>query len=167
MIYNLDLIPRAADAGVDAVIRSLSYETIEDMPEFLARLNSQITPLRVTLGPLLQYLADRQFVGALVDVAFDGELPPPIERPAAPTGVGTDGSAVWYTEPAPDEATVARWYVMGSLRVCKTGQFANSVSMAELEAGMTGEPIQIVPGNKVQVCIEAGGVVGWWRRITV
>jgi hypothetical protein len=128
------------------------------MPEFLARMNSQITPLRLTEGPLLQYIADRQHVGALLDVAYDGELPPPIERAAAPSGLGTDGAAVWFSTPEMTPETVARWYVNGAPVARKTGQYANSATWAELGAAA---------GDVVQVCLEVGGVVGWWARLAL
>ena len=159
MIYNLDLIPRAADVGVDAVIRSLSYETLEDMPEFLARLNSQIAPLRLTLGPLYQYLADRQAVGALLDVGCDDMLPAAIARYAATTGLGADANGVWFS--TPDTGTeIVRWYVNGALALRREQDLTTnrSATMAELGAQT---------GDVVQVCIEAGGVVGWWARVTV
>lgn len=159
MIYNLDLIPRAADAGVDAVIRSLSYETIEDMPEFLARINSQITPLRITLGPLYQYLADRQAAGALLDVGCDAELPDAIARYAAPTGLGTAEWGVWFS--TPDTGTkIVRWYVNGALVLRRAQDLASNRSATLAELGAQ-------PGDVVQVCIEAEGVVGWWGRVTV
>lgn len=159
MIYNIDLLARAADAGLDAVITSLSYRTIKDMPTLLAQMNSQLTPLCVTHGPLLQYLADRHHVGALLDVAYDGELPPPIDRPAAPSGLGTDGSGVWFSTPDIGQATL-RWYVNGAIRLRREQELpANrSATLAELDAQS---------GDVVQVCVEAGGVVGWWARVTV
>lgn len=159
MIYNNDLIPRAADAGLDAVIRSLSYETIEDMPEFLARMNSQITPLRVTLGPLYQYLADRQAVGELLDVGCDAVLPDAIARYAAPTGLGAAEWGVWFSTPATG-IEIVRWYVNGALVLRRSHDLASnrSATLAELGAQV---------GDVVQVCVEAGGVVGWWGRIQV
>jgi hypothetical protein len=157
MIYNRDLIPRAADAGLDAVIRSLSYETIEDMPSFLARMNSQITPLRLTQGPVEQYLADRHAVGALLDVAYDSELPLPVERAAAPSGLGAAEWGVWFS--TPDTGTeIVRWYMNGALVLRREQELSTnrSVTLAELDS---------TAGDVVQVCIEAGGVVGWWGRV--
>jgi hypothetical protein len=159
MIYNLDLIPRAADAGLDTVVRSLSYETIEDMPEFLAQMNSQITPLRVTYGPLLQYLADRQAVGELLDVGCDEALPEPITRPDAPTGLGAAEWGVWFS--APDSGTsIVRWYVNGALKLRREHDLATNRSVTMEELGAQA-------GDVVQIAIEAGGVVGWWARIGV
>ena len=159
MIYNMDLIPRAADAGVDAIIRSLSFETIEDMPEFLTRLNSQMTPLRITLGPLYQYLADRQAVGELLDVGCDAALPGAIARYAAPTGLGTAEWGVWFS--TPDTGTeIVRWYKNGGLVLRRSQDLTTNRSAMLLELGAQA-------GDVVQVCIEAGGVVGWWGRITV
>ena len=159
MIYNLDLTPRAADAGVDAVIRSLSYETIEDMPEFLARLNSQITPLRITLGPLYQYLADRQAVGALLDVGCDAVLPEAIARYAAPEGLGAAEWGVWFS--TPDSGTeIVRWYLNGALVLRREQELSSNRSATIAELGAHA-------GDVVQVCVEAGGVVGWWGRISV
>lgn len=159
MIYNLDLIPRAADAGLDAVIRSLSYETIEDMPEFLTRMNSQIAPLRVTLAPLLQYLADRQAVGELLDVGYDAALPVAIARYAAPTGLGAAEWGVWFS--TPDVGTeIVRWYLNGAIVLRRAQDLTTNRSATIAELGA-------LPGDVVQVCIEAGGVVGWWGRLTV
>lgn len=159
MIYNLDLIPRAADAGVDDVVRSLSYETIDDVPEFLTRLNSQITPLRITHEPLLQYVADRQGTGALLDIGCDEALPAAISRYTAPTGLGADSSGVWFG--TPDTGTEwVRWYVNGAPAAREQRDLASNRYMAL-------ETIGAVPGDVVQICIEAGGVVGWWARIVV
>lgn len=159
MIYNADLIPRAADAGVGAVIRSLSYETIEDMPEFLARLNSQITPLRITLQPLLQFVADMHAEGLLLDVAYDGDLPEAIVRPAAPTGLGGDDSGVWFG--APDVGTAfVRWYVNGALAAREERDLSANRYMALADIGAQA-------GDVVQVAIDDAGVVGWWGRVNV
>lgn len=159
MIYNIDLIPRAADAGLDNVIDSLSNETLDDMPTFVARMNSQITPLRLTIKPLLQYVADRQHVGKLLGVGYDGELPTPIERPAAPTGLGTDGNGVWFSTPDIGTAMM-RWYVNGAIRIRREHDLATNRSATVGELGAQA-------GDVVQVCVEAGGVVGWWARITI
>ena len=85
-------------------------------------------------------------------------MPAATSRPAAPTGLGSDGNAVWYSAPAPEAETIARWYVNGALAARKTGQYANSATLAELGAQA---------GDVVQVCIEAGGIVGWWGRVAV
>lgn len=159
MIYNLDLIPRAADAGLDAVIHSLSYETIEDMPEFVARMNSQITPLRVTHGPLLQYIADRQTLGELLDVGCDETLPTPMVRSAAPDGLGAAAWGVWFSTPDSGTAMV-HWYVNGALVLRREHDLATNRSATVDELGAQ-------PGDVVQVCVEVEGVVGWWGRITL
>ena len=158
-IYNTDIVTRCQDAGLDVVLHSLSYEMIDDYPGFVTRLNGQIRPLYITQNALLQYLADRHHVGALLDVAFDGELPTPIERAAAPAGLGTDGNGVWFSTPSTGPATL-RWYVNGAIRLRREQDLATnrSVTLAELDAQ---------PGDVVQVCVEAGGVVGWWARIEI
>jgi len=158
MIYNADLIPRAADAGVGAVIRSLSYETIEDMPEFLARMNSQITPLRMTLAPLLQFLADMHAEGNLQDVAYDGDLPDAIARPGAPAGIGADAGGVWFGTPDTGTAFV-RWYVNGALAAREERDLSANRYMALADIGATA-------GDVVQIAIENGGVIGWWGRVS-
>ena len=159
MIYNLDLIPRAADAGLDLVIRSLSYETIKDMPAFITQMNSQITPLRVTLAPLLQYLADRQDSGELLDIACDETLPAPIERYVAPSGLGTAEWGVWFSTPDAG-IEIVRWYVNGAIVLRREQDLTTNRSATIAELGAQ-------PGDVVQVCIEAGGVVGWWGRLTI
>lgn len=159
MIYNVDLIPRAADAGVDAVIRSLSYETIEDMPEFLTRLNSQVAPLRLTLGPLYQYLSDRQAGGTLLDVGCDEALPTAIARYAAPTGLGAAEWGVWFSTPDTG-MEIVRWYLNGALVLRREQDLASNRSATLAELGAQA-------GDVVQVCIEAGGVVGWLARVSV
>lgn len=159
MIYNLDLIPRAADAGLDLVIRSLSYETIDDMPEFLARMNSQITPLRMTHGPLLQYIADRQAIGELLDVGCDETLPDAITRPVQPGGIGAAVWGMWFSTPDTGTAIV-RWYVNGALVLRREHDLATNRSATREELGAQ-------TGDVVQIAVEGAGVVGWWGRIVL
>lgn len=158
MIYNADLIPRAQDAGLDSVLESLSYETIDDMQLFLTAVNSQTNPLRITEGPLLQYLADRHLAWALLDVAYDGELPQAIARIDAPTGIGYDNDGVWFGLPDTGMAFV-RWYVNGAIKRREERDLSSNryITLAELD-----NPL---PGDVVQIAIEGpANTVGWWGR---
>ena len=88
-----------------------------------------------------------------------GELPQPTARYDAPGELGADGNGVWFGTPATGIEWV-RWYVNGQLRAREQRDLSVDRSMALSTIGA-------VSGDVVQIAIEAGGVVGWWARISV
>lgn len=115
-----------------------------------------------TIPMLAQYLADRQnaTIPALVGVLLSGDGVPivtPTIRYDAPAGLGTDGVGIWFSTPNIG-IEIVRWYVNGTQKVERPQDLATnrSATLAELDAS---------PSDNIQVCIVAGGVVGWWGSI--
>lgn len=159
-IVSTDWIPRCADAGYDAIIESLAPQGL-DGEAFVAALNQAGSQPDFNTAMVITYISDRQVANALqsVEVADFGELPPYTLRYGAPGGLGTDGSGVWFGQPATGAEWV-RWYVNGQLRAREQRDLAADRYMLLATIGA-------VAGDVVQIAIEAGGVVGWWARIVL
>lgn len=149
-----DYIPMLQDAGLDMTILSSFAHSIE-MNELRMTVNSVID-FSIEIEGLKQYLADRGDLGLTV---VDGELPPAIVHADAPTGLGQDGSGIWFTKPDDGTYTV-RWYLNGALIVEREQDCVKDRSAMKAELGAEADDI-------VQVCVVVEGVVGWWSRITV
>ncbi len=152
-----DYGPRLEDAGLDAVILSLVNPKI--LSEALATAVSLAIGEDVSPNAIDLYIADRWEAGELSQVEHVGQMPGGTARYARPTGIGTDGTAVWFGTPA-SGIEIVRWYVNGALVIRRQHDLSTNRSASAAELGA-------VPGNVVQIAIEAGGVVGWWGRITI
>lgn len=157
-ITTTDWLGRYADAGYDALISGLAVQGLEGTA-FLVELNLVGSQPAMNEKMLVEYVRNRQATGALIEVVIQemGVLPEAVARPAAPTGLGAAAWGVWFSTPDTGVATV-RWYVNGALKLRREHDLAanRSATLAELGAQA---------GDVVQVCVEAGGVVGWWARI--
>lgn len=155
--FRDDFNCRLHDAGLDAVILSLVNPRIVDVD--LAEQVSLAISETLSAEMLNLYIADRWAAGALTQIEHVGPMPGGIIRYSAPTDVATDGTAVWFAAPTAGTELV-RWYVNTALKVARLQDLSvnRSASVAELGAA---------PGDVVQVAIEAGGVVGWWGRVTI
>lgn len=149
-----DYIPMLQDAGLDATILTSFAHTIEINDLRMAVNNA--AQLEVGIEDLQQYIADRGGLGLIV---MAGELPPPIARADAPTGLGQNESGIWFTEPN-DDTYLLRWYVNGALIVEREQDCTADRSATKLE-------LETVVDDIVQVCVVVAGVVGWWGRIAI
>ena len=151
-----DLIPRWKDDGLCQKLEEWAVSNYS-MEKVLTDLMAEhIKPENATSDQLLQFMADTLAANFLENVAcFGQDLPAPITRPAAPTGLGMNADNVWFTPPSPLVGTW-RWYVNGVLKVTQ----ADYNMMARVTLGC-------VAGDLVQVCEVSDGVCGWWAKIVV
>lgn len=162
-VFLNDWIPLYVDAGAAALIRSLARQGLA-ADEFMAAFNAASALPGISWAQFKQLYADLRLAGELLDVQVDcaGDpdgLPPAVQRYAAPTGLGAAEWGVWFS--TPDTGTeIVRWYLNGVLVLRREQDLTanRSATIAELRAQA---------GDVVQVCIEAGGVVGWWGRVAV
>lgn len=150
-----DWIPRQEDMGLDLYITSIAPQALVGRELELALQESSLS-----IEMLAQYLADRHTAGELLDIELvDGPVVTGTDRYRAPSGIGTDGNGVWFSDPVAG-TEVVRWYVNGELKLERQQDLATnrSATVAEMEA---------VSGDVVQVCIVSGGVVGWWGRVEI
>lgn len=159
-IVSIDWVSRCEDANYDALIESLAPQGL-DGPSFVYELNLAGSQPPFNEAMLVEYISDRQGAGALnsVEVQDFGALPAPTSRYAAPTGLGEDGSGVWFSTPDSGIEWV-RWYVNGALAARESRDLSSNRSQ-------TLAAIGAVSGDVVQICIESGGVIGWWERIEI
>lgn len=159
VLISEDWVPRFEDGGFDALIESIAPNGYKGNV-LLTKLNEANTLPYCTWEMLAKYLADRQNAGALLGIEImDGPEATPTTRYDAPTGVGTDGTGVWFSTPNTGTEYV-RWYVNGELKIRRQQDLASnrSATVAELE---------VQSNDIVQVCIEAGDVIGWWGRVQI
>ena len=153
-----DFVPRYEDAGYTAVITEAARQLLQD-DALLSEVNKGSLP-DINETAFLTLYADLKRAGKLDAVQmFGGVQLPGTERYAAPTGLEADADGVWFT--TPDKGVeIVRWYVNGELRAEETHNLVNNryMALSQIDAGNN---------DVVQVCIVAGGVVGWWARITV
>lgn len=158
-----DYIPRLRDAGVASefvktlIAGNASSETLIEVIQIERGIVLKIEQIR-------QLLSDLAHVGVLEGVATEN-LPNPVIRPAAPSGLGCSQAAIWITPPAtPYEI---RFYVNGVHR--HTLHDYNSTDPATL-GSVAGDIIQaamvatsdIMDGENIQT---PKGTVGWMSRI--
>lgn len=159
MLISDDAIPRLESAGWDLTIISTSYALSSD--NLLLSALENTVPGIASFDLLAEYMADGKLAGRIpANIKLVGDPPvfPGTLRYDAPTGLGTDGSGVWFSTPNTD-TEIVRWYVNSELKIERSQDLATnrSATLAELEAA---------PGDTVQVCIvTAGGIVGWWGNI--
>ncbi len=154
-LVRSDWIPRQQDAGLDTWIESVAPRSLVGEELALALAETSLT-----VEMLAQYLADRHEAGALLDAKMiDGPAATGTTRYDAPSGLGADGNGVWFSTPSAGTEYV-RWYVNGALVIRRQQDLTTDRSATLVELGATS-------GDTVQVCIEAGGVVGWWARVEV
>ena len=155
-LVSSDWIPRFQSGDFDTLIESLAPMGYSGS-ELLTKLNEANYISYCGIQMLAQYLADRQMAGALTGISLqDGPDVTGTERYVAPTGIGNSESGVWFTTPNTSTEYV-RWYVNGELKIERQQDLSSnrSATLSELGASI---------GDVVQVCIVAGGVVGWWGR---
>ena len=159
VLTSEDWVPRFEDAGFDDLVKSVAPNSYKGNV-LLTELNESNGLSYCTWEMLAKYLADRQEAGALLGIAImDGPDAIPETRYDAPAGIGADSVSVWFS--TPDTGTeYVRWYVNGELKISRQQDLASNRSATLAELGAEA-------GDVIQVCIEAGGVVGWWARITV
>jgi hypothetical protein len=165
-IVSVDWVPRLADAGYDALIVSLAPVGLE-IGEFLALLNESGSQYDINSTMLIRYIVDRQEAGALSGVEVLGtDLPAALSRPVAPSGIGVDATALWFSGPTENldggSDTEVRFYVNGTLALTRRLDLATnrSVALADLGSPTTGDVVQVA-------LVDAAGVVGWWARVTL
>lgn len=151
-------IPRERDAGINSTISTIAYQQLE-IAEFMTELNAAIEP-DISQNMLFQYVADVQNIGELAEIYIDGAiLPTPNERTAAPTGMGQDGYAIWFSAPDTGIMTVS-WFVNGTLVIERQQDLSTNRAATKAELGVS-------PGDVVQVGIIENNIAGWWNRIEV
>lgn len=160
VLLSDDWIPRLKDGGGDALIESVAPSAYQGSM-LIQKLNEfNDTGIIVNIEMLAQYLADRYLAGEMIGVIITGGPEATgTERYDAPTGIGQDENGIWFS--TPDTGTeYVRWYVNGQRKIERQQDLASnrSATLAELGAGS---------GDVVQVCVVAGGVVGWWGRVVV
>ncbi len=150
-----DFVPRLADAGLDDVILTAFNDTITS--EALVEIVNASTGLGLSEADLHYYISQRGGLGLIVT---GGSLASQIARPDAPTGLGQDKAAVWFSEPTGGKLTI-RWYVNGGLVSEDTRDCATNRAMPK-------SALECKEGDVIQVCVvDDNGVVGWWARIEV
>lgn len=157
IVYNINTVPRYQDAGVAAVIESLS-EQGGTLAEFLTAFNAAISLPALNEDMFLRLYSDLKFKGDLPNTLITGEviIPDPIERPVAPGGLASDGS--FFSTPTSGTYKVRVW---------KNGTFVYESAPVDLSANRSLNNSGFQAGDVMQVALVAGGVVGWWGRVTI
>lgn len=157
-IESIFLIPALQDEGLDALLEGvvLNCRTSEQV---MWSLEGQV-PRSMTWDLLKCYIADRKEAGGLykltaVDEIGASALPVATVRAAAPSGLGTNGTGVWFTPPAPLAGTW-QFFLNGVPKLVLVDY--NTTDIATLGA---------VSGDIIQCCEIVDGVAGWLARITV
>lgn len=152
-----DYNSRLEDAGLDTVILSLVNPKITS--QALATAVSLAIGEDISADAVDLYIADRWEAGKLSQIEHVGQMPGGVERYDAPTGMGTDGTTIWFGPPM-SGIEVVRWYVNSALKISRVQDLSSNRSASVAEIGA-------ISGDVVQVAIESGGVVGWWGRIAI
>lgn len=153
-----DYVPLAQDAGLDAVLATVSLGGVSS--QVLQRINDAIAfDVLYDYEMLAHYVADRDLAGVNVGEVTGGESVTPVARYESPTGIGSDGVGVWFSTPNTG-TEIVRWYLNGAQKIERAQDLTSNRSATVAELGG-------VAGDIVQVCIVAGGVVGWWGRIVI
>jgi hypothetical protein len=144
-----DIIPMLRDSSIATTLKHWIGRNASET--FLIEL------IQIEHGILIDPSLLRQLVSDLWEVDdLEGcdvsSLPVPINRPAAPGGLGCSGGNVWVTPPA--TPYTLRFYVNGVHAL--TMDDYNTTSL---------ESIGAVAGDIVQVGLISDGVAGWWARI--
>lgn len=149
-----DFAPMLADAGLDETILTAFHSTIQ-LDALTVAVNTA-TGLDLSESDVVFYIGER---GGLDLTVTGGTLKPPTPRLAAPTGLASDASGVWFDEPATGTVMV-RWYVNGALAAEEERDLATNRYMALATLGA-------VPSDVVQIALVESDVCGWWARTTV
>jgi hypothetical protein len=154
-IHTDDFYPRLQDAGV---ITSLETFAADNRTVGEVETQAQSWLLRPSWAQLKQLIADWLASGKTTTVVIEGEtLPAGDSRPAAPTGLGQNETALWISTPSADPTKKIRWYCNGAM----------TVNTAFSAASILKSDVGCQTGDTVQVCIvDADGTVGWWFRGT-
>ena len=160
-IYTDNVIPRMADAGfmeaLEAYVASSvgGYQVMNKSTSDVA-IWAETQPNSPKLDQIVDFVKDWHTSGKFTTIVINGEnLDSGINRPAAPTSLGTGSGNVWFGLPSPPTGTW-RFYVNGAYKLSLVDY--NLTTLAELGA---------VPTDAVQICKVEDGIVGWWARIVV
>lgn len=157
-IESIFLIPALQDAGLDALLESIVLDCNQE-DQIIWSLKGKI-PYSMTWELLKCYIADRKAAGGLykltaVDEIGASALPVATVRAAAPSGLGTNGTGVWFTPPDP---LVGKWQFLVNGIPKLVLENYNTTDLASLGA---------VSGDVIQCCKTVDGVAGWMARIVV
>jgi hypothetical protein len=144
-----DIIPMLRDDGIANTIAP--YIANNASEEFLSELIQMEHSVILLHAQIRQIIADLAGVGALPGIDCI-DLPNPIERPTAPTGIGCSGGNIWVTPPG--ETYFLRLYVNGEYKLTLTDYYITDLVS-----------IGAVAGDVIQVAQVVDGIVGWWARI--
>lgn len=147
-----DLIPRLADAGFMEELEIFAAQN-KDLDEVTAWATTKTQS--PSIDQVYELIRDWKASGKDTKIEVDGvDLSGGIARPVAPSSPGIGNGNVWVTPP--EGSYTLRFYVNGILKLEQANY--NLTSLAAIQAG---------PGDIIQICQVAEGVVGWWARISV
>jgi hypothetical protein len=136
VIAKDDWVPRYEDAGYQALIDSLAPQMLSEA-DFVAQLNTNGALPDVNLAMLYDLLAE---LNPGNWVLLGDTLPTPPVRPARPTGLGTDATSLWFSEPTENldggSDTEVRFYVNGTLALAQRLDLATNRSVALADLGL-------------------------------
>ena len=159
-IESIFLIPALQDAGLDALLESIVLNCRTSEQVMWSLEGHSWVPKSLTWELLKCYIADRKAAGGLykltaVDEIGASALPVATVRAAAPSGLGTNGTGVWFTPPDP---LVGKWqFLINGIPKLVLENY-NTTDLASLGA---------VSGDVIQCCKTVDGVAGWMARIVV
>ena len=147
-----DLIPFLQNAGIADDMKE--WIAANASQEFLTELVQIKYGLVLLPSQLRQLISDLQNKGDLEGADMDS-LPQPINRHAAPAGMGVGNGNVWATPP--EGSYIFRFYTNGEHKRTLTDYYITDLAS-----------IGAVSGDVVQIAVVSDdGVVGWWARKAV
>ena len=158
-VLSTDWVPRLENEGALEIVEEEAQPFGASTREIAQAISDTIAVRSVTETMVEVLLSDAINAGKLTGIEVDGTLPGPTTRYSAPSGMGSGTSTVWFTTPNTG-TEIVRWYVDGVLKVRRSQDLSTN-------RGATYAELGAVVGDNVQVCIEAGGVVGWWAETTL
>lgn len=158
-VLATDWVPRLVNDGALEIVEEEAQPFGASTREIAQAISDTISVRSVTETMVEVLLSDSINKGLLVGIETDGTLPDPTTRYTAPAGIGSGSSSVWFTTPNTG-TEIVRWYINGVLKLRRSQDLSTN-------RGATYAELGAVVGDKVQVCIEAGGVVGWWAEATL
>ena len=160
-----DLISMLQDAGIANVLKTWLKKNPSQ--EFVLELIQLEFGINLVPSQLRQLVSDLRFKGDLEGATGD-DLPIPIIRPTAPSGIGIGNGNVWANEPG-NGSYIFRFYVNGTHKITMTDYYIiDLVTIGAtpgdiVQIGMVAPDDVLVDGKVVTV----KGTVGWWAKIRV